>query len=127
MMMCDEKPERNCSCRIFMASRTIAEPKATLIPVGISSGKLEGIFRKRRNGGFVWILLPLLYFAYLFQPVLADFSRTVPSFYPDVFEFIWNAWWISLPTRSGLYFTDYLFQPGGASLLLHTFTEGILI
>lgn len=60
-------------------------------------------------------------------PVLLNPNHVVPSTFPDVFMFIWNVW-LSQHQEGWLpsYITDVIMLPGGASLLLHTWCEGLV-
>ena len=65
-----------------------------------------------------------------FAPLLSVYPGLyIPSPYPDALEFIWTTWRIQgvLEGTRELYTTQELFAPEGASLLLHTVCEGILI
>jgi len=66
----------------------------------------------------------------LFAPLLSEYPRLViPSPYPDALEFIWTTWRMQgvLDGTKELYWTKEVFAPEGASLLLHTVCEGLLL
>jgi hypothetical protein len=64
------------------------------------------------------------------MPILWAYPQAViPSPYPDALEFIWSTWRMQgvLDGDKSLYETKELFAPEGASLLLHTVCEGVLL
>lgn len=72
------------------------------------------------------VIVTLLYFA----PLLSAYPQLViPSPYPDALEFIWTTWRMQgvLEGSRELYATREVFAPEGASLLLHTVCEGLLL
>ncbi|NDC37059.1 MAG: hypothetical protein EBZ48_03295 [Proteobacteria bacterium] len=79
-----------------------------------------------------WLVTALLAAAPIifFWPLLRSYPLpVVPSPYPDALEFIWGTWRIEgvLSGAKQLYFTHDLFAPDGASTLLHTLCEGLLV
>jgi hypothetical protein len=61
-------------------------------------------------------------------PLYGKFSSAVPSYYPDVYEFLWNFWLFKHhPTDVLGQRTELLFAPYGGSLLLHTGVPGLVI
>jgi hypothetical protein len=65
-----------------------------------------------------------------FAPLIASYPlQRIPSPYPDALEFIWTTWRMQgvLQGQRQLYETHELFAPEGASLLLHTVCEGLLL
>jgi hypothetical protein len=84
-------------------------------------------------------LLTVYWFAYAivavatllyFWPLFGAYPQLViPSPYPDALEFIWTTWRMQgvIEGSEELYKTDLVFAPGGASLLLHTVCEGLLL
>ena len=74
----------------------------------------------------------ILWFAILvfFLPLLRAFPELrISSTHPDALEFIWTTWRLEgvLAGQKQLYYADELFAPHGASLLLHTVCEAILV
>jgi hypothetical protein len=68
--------------------------------------------------------------ALLFLPLLRAFPEPkVASTHPDALEFIWTTWRLQgvLAGEKQLYYSTDVFAPTGASLLLHTICEGVLI
>lgn len=71
--------------------------------------------------------LSVLSTAIYLLPCLNSVSTKVPCTYPDVYMFIWNIW--AAQKQTGVlpdYLTDAIFLPAGASLLLHTWCEGLV-
>jgi|GEM_PF-3001451 len=65
-----------------------------------------------------------------FLPLLRTFPEfRISSTHPDALEFIWTTWRLEgvLAGQKQLYYADELFAPNGASLLLHTVCEAILV
>ncbi len=72
------------------------------------------------------VIATLLYFA----PLMRAYPQLViPSPYPDALEFIWTSWRLQgvIEGSRELYETHEVFAPDGASLLLHTVCEGLLL
>lgn len=63
----------------------------------------------------------------LLGPILSD-SYSIPSAFPDGWQFVWNVWWLrqSSSEAESLYFTHYLFHHYGTGLYLHTLSEALL-
>lgn len=82
---------------------------------------------------YSWLIALLIVWGLItvfFWPLLQTFpSSFIPSYYPDALEFIWTTWRIEqvLSGTKPLYYAPELFAPSGASLLLHTVCEGILV
>jgi len=67
---------------------------------------------------------------FFFTPLLTLFpALIIPSYFPDAFEFIWTSWRLEgvLDGTKQLYTSQDIYAPDGASLLLHTISEGILL
>ena len=88
---------------------------------------------KRFSAQSTYILGAFLFFILLtvfFLPVLGRYPHpVVPSWYPDVLEFLWTTWRLEGVVAGGepLYSTKLVYAPEGASLLLHTLCEGVLL
>ncbi len=62
----------------------------------------------------------------VFAPGLFAAAPRAPGIYPDVYHFVWNAWYLQSVAPGLSYRTTLVFWPEGTSLYLHTLTEGIL-
>lgn len=65
-----------------------------------------------------------------FWPLLRVYpDPRISSTHPDALEFIWSTWRLDrvLNGTEKLYFSQNVFAPQGASLLLHTICEGVLL
>jgi hypothetical protein len=79
---------------------------------------------------FVAVTIVTVSVCAFFSPLLAVYPELrIASTHPDALEFIWTTWRLDgvLSGARPLYYTNELFAPRGASLLLHTVCEGILL